>query len=237
MVNLTVDVKTTKAGLYTVTFCYTQAPLDIQEASFAADGLKIVSPAQLGFLRAKVKDGEFNMYSRTDADVFYDDRTPQAVIVPKGAMRNLVGIASLVDAHRQGKECVVPKGQRELAYALIDEMLGNGIAFTAPYGRTDVQTSDFGQHDVTSRLFTDKSLGIKAQDYGDFLAKQERKVQSLFFDDKAYALSQEAPYINGLRVWGPDYSFNVIGDRRNLGSGSGAFGVRFEKGRRRRHEK
>ena len=117
---------------------------------------------------------------------------------------------------------------------MVDAMLGKGIAFTANHGSTDVSTSEFGQTELTSKLFSDEILGIKAQDYGDFVKGQGRKIQSILFHDGDYAKSQKGPYTNRLRVYGPVVGFIVIGvrslgDDRNLGSCDGAFGVRFEK--------
>ena len=217
-----------KVGLYTVTYAREEAPLDVQEAAFAAKGLEIVSPAQLGFLRTKGRKGTFNLYSRTNADVFYDDRTNQVVIVPDGAISKIVGVSSLVGAHRQDREYIIPKNQRDTVYATVDEMLKNSIAFTANHGTTNVQTSEFGKNDLTSRLFSDKRLGFEAQEYGDWLKKQGRASQLMFFDIADYAKSQKGPYLNRLRVFGPVSEFDVIG-YRDLGNDGGAFGVHFEK--------
>ena len=227
--NLEVQVNKTQAGLYTVTYGRKEAPLDVQEAAFAANNLGIVSPAQLGFLRAK-DSHIFNHYSRTGPhDVFYDDRHNTVVIAPGGAISKLVGIANLTDAHRQNQEYVIPKSQRDLVYAMVDEMLRRGTAFTASDGRTDVSTSKFGQTELTSMLFSDDISGIKAQDYGDWQKEQGRATQSIFFDDADYAKSQKAPYLNRLRVYGPDIVFFVVGYGRGLDNRNGAFGVRFEK--------
>ncbi|MEK6947304.1 MAG: hypothetical protein AABX32_06880 [Nanoarchaeota archaeon] len=227
--NLEMQVNKTNAGLWTVTYGRKEAPLDIQEAAFAANGLSLVSPAQDAFLRVKENQGIFKPYSRTRADVFYDDRNNQVIIVPGGAISRLVGTANLVDAHRQGREYVIPKNQRDLVYAMVDEMLKNGIAFTAPDGKTQVQTSEFGRNDLTSMLFSDKSLGIEAPEYGDWLQSQGKNVNTFFMDRNDYSRAQKAPYLNKLRVHGPDIDFVVDGDDRDLDDDSGAFGVRFEK--------
>lgn len=227
--NLEMEVNKTQAGLYTVTYGRIEAPLDVQEAAFAVHGLHTVSPAQLGFLRAQESKGTFSPYSRTGADVFYDDRHDQVVVVPNGAISGLVGIANIVDAHRQGKEYVIPKNQRDLVYAVADEMLKKGTAVTSNHGRIDVSTSQFGQTELTSKLFSDEGLNIKAQDYGDWQKGQGRDVQSTFFDNADYAKSQKGPYVNRLRVCGPDYVFLVVGYFRYLNLNFGAFGVRFEK--------
>jgi len=229
MINLEMQVNKTPAGLYTVTYGRKEAPLDVQEAAFAANGLEIVSPAQFGFLRAQGPKGTFNPYSRTNADVVYDDRTNQVVIVPNEAISKLVGIANLVDAHMQGKGYVIPENQRDVVYAIVDEMLRKGTAFTANHGQTNVSTSEFGQTKLTSNLFSDENLGIKAQDYGDWQKEQRRASQSIFFDGVDYANSQKGPYLNRLRVYGPDNFFVVNGYGRNLDGNNGAFGVRFEK--------
>ena len=228
--NLEMQVNKTNAGLYTVTYGYKEAPLDEQEAAFAANGLGIVSPAQLGFLRAKERKGTFKPYSRTGADVFYDDRTDKIVVVPDGAISKLVGTANLVDAHRQDREYVIPKNQRDLVYAMVDEMLKRGIAFVAPHGQTEVQTLEFGETDLTSRLFSDKGLGIEAYEYGDWLQSQGKNASTFFMNEKDYSSrAQKAPYLNRLRVYGPGNGFGVYGNGRGLNSNNGAFGVRFEK--------
>lgn len=230
--NLEMQVNKTNAGLYTVTYGRKEAPLNVQEAAFAANRLGIVSPSQLGFLRAKEEKGTFKPYSRTNADVIYDDRDgSKVVIIPDEEISKQIGITDLVDAHGQGKEYVISnKNQRDLVYAMVDEMLRKGTAFTANHGQTDVSTSEFGQTELTSKLFSDEGLEIKAQDYGNWLMKdQKRSEQSFFFDGKDYAKSQKAPYLNRLRVLGPDIDFDVGGDYRGLNNDDGAFGVRFEK--------
>jgi len=200
MVNLEMQVNKHKQGYYTVTYGHKEAPLDVQEAVFAANGLDIVSPAQLGFLRAQGTKDTFKPYSRTNADVFYDDRTNRVVIVPDRAISKQTGIANLVDAHRQSKEYVIPKNQRDLIYDMVDEMLKKGTAFTANHGRTNVETSNFGQTELTFKLFSDKKLGIKAQDYGDFVKGQGRKTQSIFFDRVRSRFSKRSP--DQLRSYG-----------------------------------
>jgi len=229
MINLEMQVNKTPVGLYTVTFGYKQAPLDVQEGAFAVHGLHTVSPAELGFLRAQGPKDTFNSYSRTNADVFYDDRTNQVVIVPNEAISKQAGIANLVDAHRQGKEYVLPKDQRGLVYVIVDEMRRKGTAFTANYGQTGIPVSEFGQVKLTSRLFSDDPLGIRAQDYGDWQKEQGRASQSMFFDNLNYAKSQKGPYLSRLRVYGPGNVFGVVGLNRYLDNYDGAFGVRFEK--------
>ena len=227
--NLEMQVNRTNAGLYTVAYGRKEAPLDVQEAAFAANNLSMVSPAQLGFLRAREDTGIFKPYSRTSADVFYDNKNNQVVIVPDGAISRLVGrvgIANLVEAHRKNKEYVIPEAQRDLVYGMIDEMLSNGTAFTFPHGQTSVATSEFGKNDLTLRMFSDKNLGFEAQEYGEWLKSQGREVNSFFMDDKSYA--QKASYLNRLRLYGPVDGFGVEGNG-NLDYYDGAFGVRFEK--------
>ena len=227
--NLEMNVSKMQAGLYTVTYGCKEAPLDVQEAAFAANGIEIVSPAELGFLRAQGPKNIFNPYSRTNADILYDDRNNQFVIIPNEELSKQLGIANLVDAHRQNKKYIIPKNQRDLVYSMADEMLRKGTAFTANHGRTNIPVSEFGQTELTSRLFSGESLGIKAQDYGDWLKEQGRGAQSIFFNSEVYAKSQEGPYLNRLRVYGPDGDFIVGGGSRDLGDNDGAFGVRFEK--------
>ena len=230
--NLEMQVTKTNAGLWTVTYGRKEAPLDVQEAAFAANGIEIVSPAQLGFLRHKGGKCIFEPYSRTSADVLndvYDGRDNRVVIVPNRELSNIFGIHNLVTAHRQNKEYVLPEDQRDLIYAMVDEMIKKGIAITAKFGQTDIPISDFGQTGLTSNLFSDERLGIKAQDYGDWLKEQGRSAQSMFFDNERYAKSQKGPYLSRLRVYGPDGDFIVGGGSRDLGDNDGAFGVRFEK--------
>lgn len=226
---LEMQINKTNVGLYTITYGRKRATLNEQEAAFAANSLEIVSPAQLGFLRAKKSQGTFKPYSRTNADILYDDRTNQVVIVPDRAISKLIGTANLVDAHRQGKEYHIPKNQRDLVYAMVDEMLKNGAAFTASDGLTPVATSDFGKNDLTSRLFSDKRLGIEAQEYGDWLQSQGKNLNNFYMNGKDYSRVQKNPYLNRLRVFGPGNDFGVGGDFRSLDDDSGAFGVRFEK--------
>ena len=145
--NLEMQVNKTQAGLYTVTYGRKEALLDIQEMAFAANDLRMISPAQKGFLQANESQGIFNPYSKTNADVLYDKRNVQVVIVPNGAISRLVGVNNLADAHRQGKEYVIPETQRKRVYEMIDAMLENGTAFAAKHGQTSVETSRFGEDD------------------------------------------------------------------------------------------
>ena len=89
--NLEMQVNKTQAGLYTVAYGRKEAPLNVQEAAFATNNLGMVSPAQLGFLRVQ-GENIFKPYSRTNADVLYDNRTHEVVIVPNGAISKLVGV-------------------------------------------------------------------------------------------------------------------------------------------------
>ena len=168
-------------------------------------------------------------YSRTSADVLYDDRNSKVVVVPNEALSAQFGIANLVEAHRQAREYVIPKKQRDLVYAIADEMLRKGTAFTWSHGQTDIPVSEFGKTELTYKLFSDEGLGIKAQDYGDWLKGQGIGAQSLFFNDAGYAKSQKGPYVTRVRVVGPGGDFDVVGDDGILDNDDGAFGVRFEK--------
>ena len=226
--NLEMQVSKTQAGLYTVAYGRKEAPLDVQEAAFAANGLGMISPAQKGFLQANESQGIFEPYSRTNAYAFYGHKNERVVIIPNGTMDKFVNLIELVDAHRQGKEYVIPKNQRKRVYELIDAMLINGTAFVAEHGQTSVETSRFGEDDLASRLFSDERLGIQAQNYGDFLKSRRRTNQNFFFDDKNYTVSQKGSYMNRLRVYGPDVGFDVSGSRF-LDGNLGAFGVRFEQ--------
>src|SRR3989344_5469136 len=184
--NLEMQVSKTRAGIFTVTYGRIEALLDVQEASFAANGLDLISPPQLGFLRAKEGKGTFMPYSRTSADVLYDDRNSKVVVVPNEALSAQFGIANLVEAHRQAREYVIPKKQRDLVYAIADEMLRKGTAFTWSHGQTDIPVSEFGKTELTYKLFSDEGLGIKAQDYGDWQEEQGGVAQSMVFDDAGY---------------------------------------------------
>ena len=112
---------------------------------------------------------------------------------------------------------------------MVDEMLKSGIAFVAPHGRTGVQTSEFGKNDLISRLFSDKDLGIEAQEYGDWLQSQGRNVNTFLINEKKYSQAQKTPYLKRLRVFGPGNVFVVVGGSGGLYDYNGAFGVRFEK--------
>jgi hypothetical protein len=227
--NLEMQVNKANAGLWTVTYGRKKAPLEVQEAAFAANRLEIISPAQLAFLRVNEKNGIFLPYSKTNADVFYDDRTDRVVIVPNREISKRVGTPNLVDAHRQGRESIIPENQRVLIYGMVDEMLRNGIAFVVPHGHIAVQTSEFGENDLTSRLFSDEILGIKAQEYGDWLRSKGVNVNTFFMDGKNYSQAQRAPYSNRLRVYGHGLGLGADGLSMYLHSNNGAFGVNFKK--------
>ena len=167
-------------------------------------------------------------YSRTSADVLYDDRNSKVVVVPNEALSAQFGIANLVEAHRQAREYVIPKKQRDLVYAIADEMLRKGTAFTWSHGRTYIPVSEFGKTELTYKLFSDEGLGIKAQDYGDWQEEQGGVAQSMVFDDAGYVKSKKGSYANRVRVFGPD-DFFVVDGGWDLGSYDGAFGVRFER--------
>jgi len=228
--NTETQVTKTPAGIYTVSWRYEQAPLDSQVRSFALDDLKVVSPSQLAFAQTNTEKEIFERYSRTTGDVFYDPRINKFVIFPEGTIRDLVGIIDIVDAHRQGKEYVIPKNQRDEIYGIADKMLRKGTAVAVTPETTKVDTSKFGEVELTDRLYSNEGMGFKAQNYGNFLKNEKRRaVQSFFLDGESYAKSQKGPYANGLRVYGPNDDFVVGGNVRGLGNWDGAFGVRFEK--------
>lgn len=234
--NLQLDIKKTNAGVFAVTYGYLgapfsiDAPLNIQEAAFVANGLEIVSPAQLGFLRVNVPDDTFNPFSRSCAEVLYDDRDGRKVIVlPNGGISRLVGIDSLAASHGANREYVIPENQRGLIYDLVDEALKNGTVVRAHYGQKDVSTARFGEEELTSRLYSSGLFGFKANDLGDWLQSKGRDIQSFCFDGKEYAYSKEGPYLNRLRLYGSAGKFCVVGGSRYISNLSGAFGVRFEK--------
>ena len=208
------------------------APADFLEQQFEKRNLNFVSPSQLGFLRAKDFSPDFSETmgsSITNTDIFYEGGD-RIILVPDGAITKLTGLVNLVKAHKQRKEYVIPENQRDLVYAMVDEMLKSGIAFVAPHGLTEVQTSEFGKNDLTSRLFSDKGLGIEAQEYGDWLQSQGRNTNTFFMNEKNYSQAQKAPYLNRVRVCGPGFDFLVDGDYGSLYFNYfSAFGVRFEK--------
>ncbi len=229
--NPTIEAQVTKtpAGIYTVAWRYEHAPLDRQVGSFASDGLKVISPSQLAFVQTNAGNGTFEQYSRTTGDAFYDARNNTFVIFPEGTIRDLVGIANIVDAHRQGKEYVIPKNQRDRLYAIADEMLKKGIAVAVNPGRTNVNTSRFGEVGLTDRLYSNEGIGFKAGDYGNFLRdKKRRDTQSFVLDDENFAKSQKGPYVNGLRLCDSGFGF-VVDGYWDLDDNGGTFGVRFEK--------
>lgn len=227
---LKAQITKTPAGIYTVAWRYEQAPLDRQVESFASDGLKVISPSQLAFAQTNSENGEFERYSRTTGDVLYDARNDKFVIFPEGTIRDLVGVANVVDANIESREYVIPKNQRDRIYEIADEMLKKGTAVAVNPGQTNVDTSRFGEVELTDKLYSNEGIDFKASDYGNFLNNEKRKVvQSFFLDNQSYAKSQNGPYVNGLRVFGPDVGFGVYVDSWGLRGYSGAFGVRFEK--------
>ena len=229
--SLEMKANTTRAGSYTVTYSYIKAPLDVQEATSTSWGFEIVSPAQFGFLHATQPKGvaTFNVYSRTSTDVFYDDRGDlQVVILPDRAISKHVNLADLVAAHRRSREYAIPGDQRYQVYGIVDEMLGKGTAFATHHGTMDVKTSELGQVELLSKLFSDERLGIRAQDYGNWLHHQRQRVITLRFNGRDYAKLQKGPYLSRLRVCGSEQDFDVIG-YRGLYTNYGAFAVNFKK--------
>jgi len=229
--NLEMQISTIQAGLYAVSYGSIKSPLNIQEAAFVANSLELVSPAQLGFLRTQEGKGAFNEFSRTSADVFYDDRASQkVVIVPNRVISRLIGSNNLVAAHAQNKEYIISKPQRELVYGVVDEMLIKGIAFVAEHGESVVSTSNFGQTELAYNLFSDERLGIKAQDYGDWLKTKEGRKEAIFlFSDKDYSKSKKGPYLNRLRLFGHVRDFDAGSLGLNLDFPCGSFGARFDE--------
>ena len=239
-----VRTNTIMAGLYNVAFIYNTSTLNIQEAVFASNGLEMVSPAQLGFLRAN-NHPAFNRNSTTNADVFYDDRDNAKIVVVKGGnISKEIGLDNLVKSWGIGKECFIPKSKTSYVYDMVDTMLREGTAFVVPYRTIRLNTDSFEENELTEKLFTDKILGIKAQDYGDWLESQGKMIQSLYFDSEKFHKSQKYPYLKKLYITGeqngtyelhkrgflpnPNQNFEVIA-RNNNYYYADAFGVRFEK--------
>ena len=198
----------------------------------------MVSPAELGFLRAQGPKGIFDRYSMTNYDVVYDPRSrSKVVIVPCGAISesNLVGLVYLVEAQRQEGECVIPRYKRDSVYDMVDEMLRKGIAFRADHGRRRIPVSEIGQTELTSKLFSDPELGMTAENYADWLEKQGKDGLLISFSRVVDRI--DPLYLNRLRVFGPGLDFGVGGSYKAFGVNFGkvfgvnfgAFGVRFEK--------
>ena len=233
-----VKINKTRAGVYSVTYSKVEAPLNLQQEAFADHGLRMISPAQLGFVRASQLTSQlggvisFNGYSRTNADVFYDDRDDSKVIVvPDDALSKQL-TSELVYCHKRNRECIIPESKREQFYNAVDTMLKSDTAFEAPHGITKISTSAFGQDKLASRLFSDESLEIKAQDYGEWLKSWGLKEQVFYFDDKDYAQSKESAYLDKLffhEGYDRGTGFSVRGNWRDLANFMSALGVRFEK--------
>src|SRR3989338_443670 len=140
-INLQPQVAQTKDGLYAVTYASLVAPLNVQEAAFAAHDLHTVSPAELGYLRANIRDSPFMPYSRTDMDIFYDSRDGGKVVLARGRALGQLFLSDLVNAHRKGKEFIIPENERELVYGTVDAMLKNGRAFATKHGEHTIDAS------------------------------------------------------------------------------------------------
>lgn len=223
-------IKSEKVGSFIVNYAYVGSSLDNQQAAFDLSNLSLVSPAQLSFMRkGQSKGHSFLNYSRTNMDVFYDPNTSKIVLIKNGPLGNRF-IKELVSAHSNGNEAVISKGkERDFAYAVIESAKNNNAALVVEPGNKSIDTKDFGINDLTDFLFTDVSIGAKAQDYGDYINDVfDRKAVTAYFDDSSYMKSQKGPYLNKIRARGPDYDFNFNGYFRNLNYNNGAFGVRFE---------
>lgn len=225
----------TKDGVWVVTYDYKKAPADVQEAAFVAHGLSYISPAELAFLRVNVEGDTFAPYSRTCGEAFVDDRDDgKVVVLPRGGISRIVGIANIVAAHKTGREFVIPEsyfpgGQREQVYGLVDECLRNGSAVCVRDETNTVATDKFGEEELTEKLYSDERLGVKAEDYGRWLRERGIKVHNLFIDDVNYARQQGGPYINRVRLWDASNSFFADGGYGYLHIHNGAFGVFIKK--------
>ena len=225
--SLQLHTRRTDSGLYKATFAWLEVPFDVQEAAFIANRLDIVSPAELGFLRANVGDNTFNQYSSTRGRSIHDNRDDGRgfVVFPEG-LGTLVGTADIVAARRNNKKYGIPKGQEDLFYDIIDTAIRNGNAVRVGYDKTDVPTNKFGEEEVTSLLYTEPSLGASAQDYGNHIAGKGIEVQSFFFDGKDYAM-KNGLYVTVLRLSDSGGGFDVGGNNWGLELGLCAFGVRL----------
>lgn len=207
------------------------APADFLEEQFEKRNLNFVSPAQLGFLRAKDFSPDLSETmgpSITNTDIFYEGGN-RIILVPDGAITKLTGLVNLVKAHKQRKEYVIPENQRGVVYSLIEEMLRKGTAFSASHGTTSAETSELELNGLTSRLFSDERLGIKAQEYGHWLKRIGVNKLTINFGGRDYAISQGGPFVNRVLDLGNQWNFEIRGYGNQLLPGYGAYGVRFEK--------
>ncbi|MFH1053602.1 MAG: hypothetical protein V1740_04275 [Candidatus Woesearchaeota archaeon] len=218
----------TRDGLFIVTYTYVQGPADVQDLAFAAAGLDTISPAVKGMLMAGVDDNIFTPYSRTDIDVFYDDRGSGRVVLARGKPISQLFLSDMVDAHKHGREFVIPENMRDAVYDATDTMLGNGKAVAVDYGTHQTLSSRLGNEGLTSFMYGDPSLGIDAQTFGDWLAEQ-RDTHTTIFDGKEYAARQKGPYLTRLRLCGPDLDFFAVGNNMNLDYSGSAFGVLIKR--------
>lgn len=218
----------TRDGLYTVTYAYLQRPADVQDLSFAANGLDTISPAIKGMLMAGVDNSPFTPYSRTDMDVFNDDRDGGKVVLARGKPISQLFLSDIVGAHRNRREFVIPENMRETVYGAVDTMLVNGGAFATDYGTHETPSARLGEEGFTNFMYSDPSLGIVAQTFGDWLAER-RDTHTTFLDSLDYAKSQQGPYLTRLRLYGPGNVFYANGSLRILDFNLGAFGVLIKR--------
>ncbi|MBS3096971.1 hypothetical protein J4480_06055 [Candidatus Woesearchaeota archaeon] len=205
------------------------APADFLEQQFEKRNLNFVSPSQLGFLRAKDFSpdlSETRGSSITNTDIFYEGGD-RIILVPDGAITKLTGLVNLVKAHKQRKEYVIPENQRRAVYSLVDELLRKGTAFSAHHGTASVETSEFELNGLTSKLFSDERLGIKAEEYGRWLKRIGINKLTVNFGDRNYAISQEGPFVNRVHDLGNPWDFELRG--YGIIPSYKAYGVRFEK--------
>ena len=240
---LEIRLNQTQAGIYNVTYGRIDAPLDVQEATFAENNLSMVSPAQFGYLIASQNEGDDTLpvYSKTSYDVFYDDRDGhRVVIVPDGAISKIVGAGTICETHKRFNDVIIPIYNRTAVYDAVDQMIKKGSAFCTSHGKIVIQTSDLADDELTSRLLSDNRLGIKTQFYRDFLTKQKQRTFSISFDFYEQAIAQDNPYMNRLTMG--NYQASTIPKIHQYNSGEDiagkytklddilpAVGARFEK--------
>jgi hypothetical protein len=224
--NLKIDTQKSFDGRFDISSVYVEAPFHKQNLLINSSGLHLVSPAELGFMRTdKPKNHAFMKYSRSSMSSLMIPEEDKIVLVKSGALSNLYA-RDLVNAHADGKECLIPKEDKEMVYDLVTALERAGLAKTINPGnktlsaKLDEETSDF--------MFSDDDLRIKSSDYGRTLVANGRGIITAYFDDADYMKKQKGMYLNIVRVRSPADIFNVYGSGNwNLGDDDGAFGVNF----------
>lgn len=218
----------TKDGL-SITYADLKAALDVQEEEFAAKGLHIPSPAEKAYLMMHFEEKLFLGWSRTNMDVFYDDRDGRRVILAKRSPISQLFLSDMVNAHSQKREFTIPNDKREQVYSKIDTMLGDGSAFSTSHGHHAINTMRFGKSELTEFIFSDPSLGINAADYGKWLQNTHgRDKQFIWFDEIEHA-SGRGPFLKRLEFMDNKSGFLLGAYATPSSLPNNALGVSFEK--------